>query len=126
MDKIKAVLECWCCKGTGIRSGSNIPNQTCPYCNGEGYTDALLTLDLSMITGKLPLATKPVYTYQILEATDSDEYTALNANKKTWYDLFISAGILDMSDGSKARDLFLSWIFPEGKVSHTAILAAIS
>jgi len=67
-----------------------------------------------------------ISTSKILEATDSDEYTALDANKKAWYDLFISAGFLDMSDGSKARDLFLAWIFPPGKKSYTAILAAIS
>jgi hypothetical protein len=125
MNKIKATLECWCCKGTGIRSGSNFPDQPCPYCGGEGDTDALLTLDLSMLIDKLPPATKPIYTYQILEATDSDEYMALDANKKAWYNLFISAGVLDMGDGSKAWDLFLSWIFPEGKISHTAILAAL-
>jgi len=126
MDKIKATLECWCCKGTKVRSGSAFSDQPCPYCDGVGYTDSLLTLDLSVVTGKLPPVAKPIYTYQILEATDSDEYTALDANKKAWYNLFISAGILDMSDGSKAWDLFLSWIFPEGKLSHTAILAAIS
>jgi hypothetical protein len=125
MAKIKATLECWSCKGTKIRSGPDFPDQPCPYCNGMGYTDALLTLDLFVITDKLPPATKTIYTYQILEATDSDEYTALNANKKAWYNLFISAGILDMGDGSKAWDLFLSWIFPEGKVSHTAILAVL-
>lgn len=65
-------------------------------------------------------------TYKILEATDSDEYMALDANKKHWYDLFISAGTLDMSDGTKANDLFLAWLFPPGKLTHAALLAILS
>lgn len=66
-----------------------------------------------------------ISTSKILEATDSDEYMALDANKKAWYNLFISAGMLDMSDGTKAWDLFLSWIFPPGKITHDALLIAL-
>ncbi len=65
-------------------------------------------------------------TFIILENTDSDEYAALDANKKAWYNLFVSAGTLDMQPGSKARDLFLAWIFPPGGKSYADITAALS
>ncbi len=48
--KIKARLECWSCKGTGVRSNTGNPDQTCPYCDG-GYTDILpITLDLTELS----------------------------------------------------------------------------
>jgi hypothetical protein len=71
------------------------------------------------------LASGETPTYKILEATDSNEYTALDANKKHWYDLFISAGTLDWSDGSKAQGVFLDWLFPPGTKTNTALMAIL-
>jgi DnaJ-class molecular chaperone len=121
------MVKCLYCNGTG-----QYLEHTCPQCLGDGAAKGVDEITQSMISvldsrvttieGKMAAG---IPTYKILEATDSDEYTALDANKKAWYNLFISAGTLDMSDGSKAWDLFLSWIFPEGKISHAAILAIL-
>jgi len=110
-------IMCWACAGIGKAIvGHDLDNKPiendCPQCNGKKF------LSWGRLSDAIP-------TYKILEATDSDEYMALDANKKHWYDLFISAGTLDMSDGTKANDLFLAWLFPPGKITHAAILAIL-
>lgn len=120
----KIQVICPVCRGTGKRvvnyNGDGSPMElTCSLCSGSGFIDSGLLLQQESIVGIIP-------TYKILEVTDSDEYAALDANKKHWYDLFISAGTLDMSDGTKANDLFLAWLFPPGKITHAALLAILS
>jgi hypothetical protein len=117
MADINIKTQCRRCLGSGvyIATGGSSP-VICDGCGGIGY----------YLNDKMEVHTlNNCPTYLILENTDSDEYMALNADKKPWYNLFISAGTLDMRDGSKANDLFLAWIFPSG-VSHTAILAALA
>ncbi len=95
----------------------------CPCCQGTKTVSAGGTLGKIRLAVEYSVARCPAYV--ILENTDSTEYANLDANKKSWYNLFISAGILDMTEGTKSWDLFLSWIFPSG-TSHTAILAALA
>lgn len=116
MASPKIQVPCWPCNGTGkISAGldgqGNLLEVTCPRCGGNKLVDWGVLFGSSVIP-----------TYKILEVTDSTEYSALDANKKSWYNLFVSAGTLDMADGTKANDLFLAWLFPPGKVTHAAIL----
>ncbi len=121
MTDAKIKVLCNRCLGTGIDNNISPPSSCFP-CGGTGY----VTKDVIDVTvlHKGNITRCPISV--ILENTDSDEYTALDANKKAWYNLFISAGTLDMTEGTKPWDLFLSWIFPAGKTSHTTILAALS
>jgi len=124
--------KCSICQGMGKMYKPDPASQTlieivCPQCKGEKY---LLSgwSDLSNLVSRLDTiigGLEKCPTSLILENTNSNEYEALDSNKKHWYDLFISAGRLDMSVGSKARDLFLAWIFPPGTASYTTILAAL-
>ncbi len=111
-------IRCVNCEGTGLVDGNS-----CGVCQGSRIVLAQGTL------ARIRYAVEPTLTkfptYVILENTDSTEYTALDANKKAWYNFYISAGTLDMTEGTKAWDLFLSWIFPSG-TSHNAILAALA
>ena len=100
--------------GTGTDT-NNAPSIPCVPCVGTGYVTAYFIRDtLDHCPASL-----------VLENTDSTEYANLSADKKAWYNLFVSAGTIDFSDGSKAWDLFLSWIFPSG-ISHNAIIAALA
>ena len=44
-------------------------------------------------------------TYKILEATDPGEYAALSVTNKALYQLIISAGRVDISEGTTARSV---------------------
>jgi len=119
--------RCGTCKGTGkiirppfewIDEEGNSHASTeidCPNCQGNGSYE-WGTFDSTL---KCP-------TSLVLENTDYDEYTALTAAKKTFYALFISAGTLDMTEGSKANAMFLTTIFPPGTASNTAITSALA
>ena len=67
-----------------------------------------------------------IATHKILAATDFTEYSALNADKKKLYDLVISCGFIDMTYDTFGYNLLLAWIFPEGKATHTSILALLT
>lgn len=114
---MKTKIKCIPCYGTGQWTGGV---GFCPECKGTGY---LLPAE---IVGPNPLTQQSYPAHLILQNTDSNEYTALNADKKAWYNLFISAGVLDMRDGTKSNDLFLAWIFPPGTLSHAAIVANLA
>lgn len=57
---------------------------------------------------------------RIIECTQLSEYLALGAIEKDIYRIIISAGMVDMSPGSKARTA-LWGMFPEGTVTGDAI-----
>lgn len=42
--------------------------------------------------------------YRIISLTKASEYLALSAENKAWYDLFISAGLVDLTEGSLAQE----------------------
>jgi len=45
-----------------------------------------------------------VETYRIINSTKASEYAALSAGNKEWYKIFISAGIIDLEEGTLARE----------------------
>jgi hypothetical protein len=143
----KTYRECQVCQGVGITSIPGYPDEVCKSCGGKSKYEQI-TIDLGPLEDTITLAaekaeevrvlsaenqTKLVTligietpTYKILEATKGSEYNDLSDVQKSSYSLYISAGKLDMRVGSKARDIFLAWMFPPGTLSYTAILAAIS
>ena len=117
--KIKNI--CYFCNGTGkifTHDPYYPPTEiTCNYCDGVGYK----TVDIVKINEITHCPTS-----LILENTKGSEYIDLDDNKKAAYSMYISAGTLDMTVGTKAHDVFLLWIFPEGTVTHTAITNALN
>ena len=54
--------------------------------------------------------------YRILNLTDRDEYIALTGQQTKDYNLIISAGLVDLEEGSPVR--ILLWeMFPEGTIT---------
>ena len=45
-----------------------------------------------------------VETYRIVNLTKASEYFALSDNDKEWYKLFVSAGIINLEEGSLAKE----------------------
>ncbi len=45
-----------------------------------------------------------IETYRILNLTKASEYLALSDGNKAWYNLFVSAGKVDLSVGSLAQE----------------------
>lgn len=108
---IDKILECRECKGRGTRLESY-------------YLGGIEINKLHSATNKGTVSRVP--TSIILVNTDGDEYTALSADKKEIYKIYISAGTLDMSVGAPAHDIFLAWFFPPGKKTYTDITAALA
>jgi len=116
-------IPCNRCKGSGIddnlRDAEGLPiPESCTSCEGTGRFESATIISLDT-KGACP-------TSLILENTDNAEYLALNENKKIFYNLFISSGTLNMTVGSKAWNVILAWVFPEGTASYAAILSAVS
>jgi hypothetical protein len=72
------------------------------------------------------LASGETPTWKILEATNNAEYDALSAGYKNAYNVWVSAGTLNMSVGTAARNLFLNVLFPPGTLTNTALTAMLS
>lgn len=118
---------CGTCNGTGkflqvpfawIDSSGNpvaVTEIDCPNCTGTGEVE--WGDDRGII--KCP-------TSLILENVDAGEYTALTADQKEIFKIYISAGTLDMTEGTRAYGIFLGWFFPSGTASFTAITAALA
>lgn len=61
-----------------------------------------------------------IETYKIIDVTTTADYTALNASQKAVYALLISAGVLNLAEGSSALDKLLT-MFPEGTDTGDAL-----
>jgi hypothetical protein len=59
-------------------------------------------------------------TFRIIECTNPGEYLALSDNQKDSYRIIVSAVVVDMSEGSRARTSLLA-MFPEGTTTGDAI-----
>jgi DnaJ-class molecular chaperone len=68
-----------------------------------------------------PVGTKPIYTYQIVEATVDSEYNALTESQKNIYKMIISVGVVDFSEGSQVRTKLLD-IFGEETTTRNNLL----
>lgn len=62
------------------------------------------------------------YTYRIVEATDPTEYNALSDTNKARYALIISAGLVDIADGTTIRST-LRAMFGDGTTTGANIAA---
>ena len=60
-------------------------------------------------------------TYKIVEATDEAEFTALTDGQRYIYQLIISLGVADLSEGTKVRTQLFA-MFPEGSVTRANLL----
>ena len=89
---------CPFCKNTGTWDNSDAGPTPCGFCSGSGV--------LNYSGFRLP--DNRVWTFQILEATDSTEYSNLSAANKATYGLIISAGVVDISPGTKVRSKLLA------------------
>lgn len=118
--------KCGRCRGSGIDDnvfdafGHLVP-ESCSPCSGSGYL-AHAKADATFLLQSISNCP----TYIILENTKGSEYVDLSDDQKAVYMLYISAGVLDMQVGTKARDIFLAWLFPPGTTSYTDILAALN
>lgn len=92
----KIELSCPFCGGDGIVSGH--AGRSCEYCEGSGYLPS---------SSRVILADGIVWAYQILNCIDNAEYLALEANKLQAVNVVLSLGIVDLNEGSKAREMLL-------------------
>ncbi len=97
MANTKVYTECIIC-ADGQAGG--VP---CSYCSGnEVILWGELEIDLGVLLGK-SFKDNLVATYQILEATDTDEYNALSDSNKNAYNMALQCGIVDLTDGTQVR-----------------------
>jgi hypothetical protein len=113
------------CNGVGIYYRTTGPVDPCPFCLGTKVVDIPEIIDDTELVEVVSDSLDKCPASLILENTDATEYLALAADKKAWFQLFISAGTLNMNTGSQARNLMLSIIFPPGTTSNTNITAAL-
>ena len=107
--------ECARCGGDGV---SDEPDTECPVCFGFGM------LPLKGVAKKL-IDIKPpnvYHTYQIVEALDDTEYGSLNTSQKAIYALIISAGMVDLSAGTRTRAKLWE-MFGEGTTTRSNLEA---
>jgi len=112
--------ECYHCGGSGIVPIYTLPTSpptstdVCPVCGGDGI------IDYEYIG--LPVGV--FYSYQVFEATDLSEYNALNDANKGHYNILVSLGYIDLSEGSNAFNL-LQNMFGPGTTTRANLLALI-
>ena len=114
------------CQGDGfVDEGIGAP-RTCPKCNGETLVGGVLRMDVTNLVGTIgdPEDALTVRTYRILDATDISEYNALSDDDKTLYHLIISAGIVDLQDGTNTRTVLMA-IFGPGTTTRANLIALI-
>jgi len=117
--------ECGHCMGDGQFPNADTnfegevvePESTddCPICGGSGKQLLFSIPDLDDQIGNL--MTKPddgvFEAYKVLEATDITELGDLNDAQEAKYNTIISAGLVDLSEGSQARQAMLSFFDSE-------------
>lgn len=109
--------KCIQCNGTGTfqpahgSGGASIPCNW-PGCNASGF----------IIFGKY--VQSEFDTHEIVEATKVSEYNALSSANKERYKLIISAGAVDLSEGTKVR-LALWAMFGEGTETRANLEALV-
>ena len=87
-------IKCQFCSGTGNRNskvGEDEASQTCKSCGGAGFVEHAL---LAYPDGIVP-------SYLVFEALDTGEYNSLTAAKQRDAGVVLSAGFVDLRDGSK-------------------------
>lgn len=101
---------CGRCAGTGIlKKDFTGVERECPTCVGMG------------IIVEYTISDKLIHTYQIVEATEDAEYTALTDAQKARYQAIISLGLVDFAEGTKVREKLLN-MFPVGTTTRVNLL----
>lgn len=106
---------CPSCSGTKLRYGNN-----CPSCEGTGF--AVFGNTTGLPAEEIP----PLYpSHKIFDCTKPSEWNALDAAGKQYYQLAISCGIVDMTEGKNARTILwnLFGAETETRANLTALLA---
>jgi len=68
---------------------------------------------------------RPFNTYEVLECTDTTEWSALTADQKEIFQLLISAGTLDLGADTLALSLLTS-LFPVGTTTNANLVKLIA
>jgi hypothetical protein len=120
---INIIATCPKCGGAGINlrstsdAGGNVTTveYDCDLCGGTGvYESGTLALDEGYF-----------FSTEIFEATALNEYKALNADEKAMYDLILSMGIVNLSDGSEAKSELWD-IFGRASTTRANLISLIS
>ena len=120
---------CWKCKGTGIFSGI-----ACILCSiivqeehGSHSISTGMVDEQTMLShlSEMVDATPPIYpAYKIYNAMVGSEYIALSPEHRQYFDLLISQGLVDMSEGKNAKTTLWT-LFGEGSGTRANLIALI-
>lgn len=84
--------------------GLHRDGSVCPYCSGttrlRAFADTLLETGL-------------FHSYEVFEVIDQTEYGNLDDDDKEACTAILSAGIVNLNDGSRAKTLLWSWFDSE-------------
>ena len=90
----------------------------------EGHRMAMFNMVVELVTNTT-MPTNVFHSYEILEATDEIEYSALSDANKAMYNALISCGRVDMNDGKKGRT-WLWTLFDAQSTTRAALTALLS
>lgn len=111
---------CVICKGTG-----SVEGRICPGCNGSGKETGFFSSTkayVEEIYAKMPVATKLIYTHQVVAVIDATEYVALVGAAKDGLRVIVSCGVVDLVSTGKIY-LDLMAIFGSSPITKAAIMA---
>ena len=110
--------SCYNCSGDGTVTtydGEQVPSEVeCPVCAGTG------TLEF----GEVEELAGMYQTYKVVEATDNTEYGDLSDNNKDAYQMIISCGFIDLSNGTAIRTKLWN-MFDENSTTRANLLTLI-
>ena len=109
--------KCPICLGSGIYKGT-----TCFVCGGDGRLDNSLLDTILIKTFSLPIATKLIYSYQVVEVINPTEYASLVDAAKDGLRIILSCGVLDLVHTGNIY-LNLMAIFGNSPITKAAITA---
>ena len=125
------MIPCMICGGDGVVEDG----RSCSTCSGggeiaagfgmtEGHRMAMFNMVVELVTNTT-MPTNVFHSYEILEATDETEYSALSDANKAMYNALINCGRVDMNDGKKGRT-WLWTLFDSESTTRAALTALLS
>jgi len=132
MTEYKITAVCQVCGGDGLIPDQNSadrpqPEIPCSTCKGTGEILSGLKLNdlwdkILVINGKMPNATKIIFTYQIVEVINATEYAALVDAAKDGLRIHLSCGVLDLDHSGQIYANLMA-IFGSSPITKAAIEA---
>ena len=116
-----ARITCEICGGTGSLGD---PLVECGQCRGVGTYETDWVGVIRQLELKLP-GTNVFWSYQIWEATDLTEFTALSAGNKDAYRGIVRMGTVSLVEDSHSRDTLWD-LFDSESTTRAALLALIT